>query len=80
MEEVKKRVRRSKDEITQAKIESLEAKKAEYVKKVADIDRELEALRNPKPTVKMKDIRNKIDELDLDYEEVMKALEKMGKK
>ena len=80
MEEKAKRVRRSKEELTNAKIAVLEGKIADWKDKIAKAEKEIEELKNPAPTVKMKDIKDKINELDLDYNEVMKAIEKMGKK
>lgn len=80
MEEVKKRVRRSKEEITNAKIALLEEKIADWKDKIAKAEKEVEELKNPATVVKMKDIKDKINELDLPLDDVMKALEKLGKK
>jgi len=79
-QEVKKRVRRDKDVIVQEKIAKLETKIADYKSKIAEAEKELEALRNPATVVKMKDVKDKILELGLSLEDVMKAVEKMGKK
>lgn len=80
MEDGKKRVRRSRDEIVKTKISVLEDKINSWQKKIDDAKKEIEELNNPKPSVKKRDITNKIDELNLDYNDVMKAIEKMGKK
>ena len=80
-QETQKRVRRSKEEITQDKIQKLEAKIADYKEKIAEAEKEIEALKNPPaPEIKMKDIKDKIEEYGLPLDEVMKSIEKMGKK
>lgn len=75
-----KRVRRGKDVIIQEKIQKLNAKILDYKQKIEEAEKEIQDLTNPQPTVKMKDIREKIDELNLPLDDVMKAIEKMGKK
>lgn len=75
-----KRVRRGKDVIIQEKIQKLNAKILDYKQKIEEAEKEIQNLTNPQPTVKMKDIREKIDELNLPLDDVMKAIEKMGKK
>ena len=80
-QETTKRIRRSREEVVQEKIQKLEEKIAGYKTKIADAEKEIEELKNPKtPAVKMKDIKDKIAELGLPLDEVMKAVEKMGKK
>lgn len=80
-QETTKRIRRSREEVVQEKIQKLEEKIAGYKTKIADAEKEIEELKNPKtPAVKMKDIKDKITELGLPLDEVMKAVEKMGKK
>lgn len=76
-QETKKRIRRSKDQINQDKIAKLEADIANYEAKIADAKKKIEDLNN---TVTIKDIKERISELDLPLEDVMKAIEKMGKK
>lgn len=75
---VKKRTRRSSDQIVQDKIAKLEADLVKYKTKVTATEKAIVELKNP--AYKMKDIKDKINELDLPLDEVMKALEKMGKK
>lgn len=80
-QETKKRIRRSKEEIVKDAIAKLEADIVTYEEKIAKAKKEIEDLRTPpKPAVKLKDISEKIKELDLPLDEVMKAVEKMGKK
>lgn len=80
-QETTKRIRRSREEVVQEKIQKLEEKIAGYKTKIADAEKEIEELKNPKtPAVKMKDIKDKITELGLPLDEVMKAVEKMGKR
>ena len=81
MEEKAKRIRRSKEEITQDKIQKLEEKKANYLAKVSEIDKEIEELKNPPaPAIKKKDIWDRADELGITPEELMNLVEKAGKK
>ena len=76
-QEKKKRIRRSSEQITQDKIAKLEATIDSYKKKIADAEEQIEELRK---SVTIKDIREKIEELELPLSDVMKAIEKMGKK
>ena len=81
MEEKSKRVRRSKEEIAQDKIQKLEEKKANYLAKISEIDREIEELKNPpKAEIKKKDVWNRAEELGVTTEELMALVEKAGKK
>ena len=81
MEEKAKRVRRTKEEIAHDKIQALEEKKANYLAKIAEIDSEIEELKNPPaPAVKKKDVWNRADELGITPEELMAFVEKAGKK
>ena len=80
MEQEKKRVRRSKEEIVKEKVKQLEEKRALYLKKATEMDEQINELLNPPSTVKMKDIKDRINELGLPLEDVMKAVEKLGKK
>lgn len=75
-QEPKKRTRRtiSKEE----KIAALNEKIAKHESQIADLKQQIEALN--KPSVTMKDIRTKIDELGLSYDDVMKAVDKLAKK
>lgn len=77
-QETKKRVRRSAEEITKEKIQRLEADIKKYEDKVSDLKKQLDGLVNP--SVKMKDIKDRILELNLPLDEVMKTIDKMGKK
>ena len=79
-QEIKKRIRRSKEEITQAKIAKLEDKKADYKAKIDKIDKEIETLKNPTPTVKKKDVWDKAEEYGLTPGEMLDLIEKAGKK
>lgn len=81
MEDKAKRIRRSKDEITQDKIQKLEEKKANYLAKISEIDNEIEELKNPpKAEIKKKDVWNRAEELGVTTEELMALVEKAGKK
>lgn len=77
-QETKKRVRRSAEEITKEKIQRLESDIKKYEDKVSDLKKQLDGLVNP--SVKMKDIKDRILELNLPLDEVMKTIDKMGKK
>lgn len=76
-QEKKKRVRRSIEQINQDKIAKLESDIEMYKAKIAEAQGKIEEL---KSSVTIKDIKEKIAELDLPLNDVMKALEKMGKK
>lgn len=82
-EQKAKRTRRSKEEVAQDKIQKLEEKKANYLAKVSEIDKEIEELKNP-PTpvtkIKRKDVWDRADELGITPEELMAFVEKAGKK
>ena len=78
MEETKKRVRRSKDEVVADKIAKLDADITKYREKIAEAERKKEEILNP--SVDLKDITAKIKELDLPLDEVMKAVDKIAKK
>jgi hypothetical protein len=81
MEEKAKRVRRSKEEIAQDKIQKLEEKKANYLAKISEIEKEIEELKNPpKAEIKKKDVWNRAEELGVTTEELMALVEKAGKK
>lgn len=81
MEEKTKRIRRSKNEIIQDKIGKLEQKIADYKNKIAEAEKEIEALKAPSaPAIKMKDIKSKADELGVSLDDLMAAVEKLGKK
>ena len=80
MEQEKKRVRRSREEVTEEKIQKYKDKRAFYLSKATEMDEKINELMNPQSAVKMKDIKDKINELGLPLEDVMKAVEKLGKK
>ena len=81
MEQETKRIRRTKEQVRDDKVEKLKEKITVWKKNIADAEEQIELLLNPPtPTVKMKDIKDKINELGLPLDEVMKAVEKMGKK
>ena len=75
-QEVTKRTRRkiTKEE----KIAALNEKIAKHESQIADLKAQIEALN--KPQVTMRDITNKIKELDIPIEDVMKAVDKLAKK
>lgn len=80
-QEVKKRTRRSKDQIAQEKIQKLEAKMTDYESKIAEAKKEIESLKNPPaPTVKWSDLRKRAEELGVTPEEILAFIEKTGKK
>lgn len=77
----KKRVRRTKDQVSADAIKKLEDKIMTWRENIAKAEQEIQALRNPpKPSLKMKDISAKIKELDLPLDEVMKLIEKRASK
>ena len=81
MEEKAKRIRRTKEEIAQDKIQKLEEKKANYLAKVSEIEKEIEELKNPPKTeIKKRDVWNRAEELGVTTEELMALVEKAGKK
>lgn len=81
MEEKTKRIRRSKEEITQDKIQKLEEKIADYKNKIAEAEKEIDTLKNPPaPAIKKKDVWSRADELGVTPEELMALIEKAGKK
>lgn len=75
-QEVTKRPRRkiSKED----KIAALNEKIAKHLSQIEDLKAQIEALN--KPQVTMRDITNKIKELDIPIEDVMKAVDKLAKK
>lgn len=75
-QEQEKRTRRkiSKEE----KIAILNEKITKHESQIADLKAQIEALN--KPQVTMRDITNKIKELDIPIEDVMKAVDKLAKK
>lgn len=75
-QEVTKRTRRkiTKEE----KIAALNEKIAKHLSQIEDLKDQIEALN--KPQVTMCDITNKIKELDIPIEDVMKAVDKLAKK
>ena len=76
-----KRIRRTKEQVITEKKEKLEAKIVEYKTKISAMEKELYDLNNPPaPSVKMKDIKAKADELGMSLDEVMEALEHLRKK
>lgn len=78
MEEAKKRTRRSKDEVRDAKIKVLEDRIADYKEKIANAEKEISDLKCP--PVNGKDVLNKADEYGISPEELMDLVEKAGKK
>lgn len=78
MEETKKRVRRSKEELFNDKLAKIDEKIATLEKKLAEAKKEKEELLSPKTT--MKDITAMINENNLSLDDVMKAVEKMANK
>lgn len=81
MEGRTKRIRRSKEQIIQDKIQILEDKISDYRNKIAEAEKEIEQLKTPSaPPIKMKDIKNKADELGVSLDDIMAAVEKLGKK
>lgn len=75
-QETTKRTRRkiTKEE----KIAVLNDKIAKHEAQIADLKAQIEALN--KPQVTMRDITNKIKELDIPIEDVMRAVDKLAKK
>lgn len=79
-QEAKKRVRRSREEIAQAKIAKLEEKIADYKAKILEAEKEIESLKNPVQTIKKKDVWSKAEEYGLTPEQMLELVEKAGKK
>lgn len=72
-----KRTRRSPEEIRLAKIAAPEEKKAFHLQKADEIQKQIDELNNPVPT--MTDITRFIRENNLSLEAVQKALQKLAK-
>lgn len=72
-----KRTRRSPEEIRLAKISALEEKKVFHLQKADEIQKQIDELNNPVPT--MSDITKFIKENDISLESVQKMLQKMAK-
>lgn len=71
--------KRTRCKITkEEKIAVLNDKIAKHEAQIADLKAQIEALN--KPQVTMRDITNKIKELDISIEDVMKAVDKLAKK
>lgn len=76
-EEKTRRVRRTKEEVVAEKIAKIESNIADWKAKIAKAEKEVEALKAPPAVrIKTKDVTDKIKELGLSLEEVMKMLEK----
>lgn len=76
MEEQTKRTRRRIS--TEEKIAVLQAKIQSHVEKINELNAQIESLRAPQIT--LKEVGARIKELDIPMNDVMKAIEKMGKK
>ena len=76
MEEQVKRTRRRIS--TEEKIAALQAKVQSHVDKINELNAQIESLRAPQVT--LKEVGARIKELDIPMNDVMKAIEKMGKK
>ena len=77
-EQVKKRVRRNKNEIKDQKIKQYLEEIAKHEAKITELNKKITELETPQ--VSLKDVTAKIKELKLSPEDVLKAVEKMGKK
>lgn len=78
MEQGTKRIRRSKEEIKGAKVAKLQEEITKYEDKIAECKKKIEELNAP--SANLRDVTAKIKELGLSPDDVMKAIEKMGKK
>ena len=78
MEEKAKRTRRPKEEIKEAKLIKLQDEITKYEAKIAECKKKIEELNAP--SANLRDVTAKIKELGLSPDDVMKAIEKMGKK
>lgn len=78
MEETKKRVRRSKSEVKDQKIKKYMEEIAKHQAKIAELNKKIDELDTP--TITMRDVTSKIKELGLSPDDVLKAVEKIGKK
>lgn len=77
--EEQERTKRTRRKITkEEKIAALQDKIEEYRKKIDGLFKKINDLEEPPVT--MKDVTSKIKELDLPLTDVMKAVEKLGKK
>lgn len=76
----KRRNRRSRGEIAYDLTQKYEAEIAKYREKITVLEGKIEELKHPKTTVKMKDVTEKIKELDLPLDEVLALLEKKADK
>lgn len=80
-EEKAKRVRRSKDEVVADKIANLEMKITNWKSQIAKAEKEIEILKTqPAARLKTKDVTDKMKELGLSLEDVMKMLESNASK
>ena len=71
--------KRTRRKITkEEKIAALNEKIAKHEAQIAELKAQIESLN--KPQVTMRDITNKIKELDISIEDVMKAVDKLAKK
>lgn len=78
MEEQEKTKRTRRKITKEEKIAALQDKIEEYRKKIDELFKKINDLEEPPVT--MKDVTSKIKELDLPLTDVMKAVEKLGKK
>ena len=78
MEETKKRVRRSKEQVISDKINRLQDEIRILEDKIADKKKQIEELQTP--SVTLKDVTAKIKELGIAPDDVMKVIDKMTKK
>lgn len=78
MEQETKRIRRSKEEVKEAKIAKLQEEIAKYEDKIAECKKKIEELNAP--STNLRDVTAKIKELGLSPDDVMKVIEKLGKK
>lgn len=80
-EEKAKRVRRSKDEVVADKIANLEMKITNWKSQIAKAEKGIEILKTPPAArLKTKDVTDKMKELGLSLEDVMKMLESNASK
>ena len=76
--EIKKRIRRSKEEIKEQRIQKYRDEIAKCREKIAELERKIKD--EEAPSVSIKDVTDKIKEMGISPDEVIKKLEKMKKK
>lgn len=78
MEDKARRIRRSKSQIKQDRIQKYQDEIAAHKAKIAELEQKIKAEETPE--INIKDVTAKIKELGVSPEEVLKAIEKLASK